>query len=568
MAKLNDKVVLSFNGGVRQDKSEYQLNSNELVKVINFDLRNAGEAKVRGGSHMFGQKVFSNPIDNSFYYEEDVSGTLVPELLINERTGTDVTFFKLRNRMTRLTAELTTASSDATVDSTTGFGTGPAQMEIDGDEITYASITDGTTFGTVSGVAETHAVGAAVHQFESQTEASDLDGTLGIYYALLGNVVFIQGRAGAATYDGATMTNVADGDEPDGIYATTYRQKIYTNRLVFPTRTYYSAAGDATSWDANDFFEVEGSSGEIITGYKASPSDELLIFKTNSTWAYNEVTLKERSSRVGAFGHRCVQEVGGLIYTFCPAGVFATNGREFRDIGEPVKEYLKGYEPVYDTTVGKFLTNAFAAAHDGKYILYIGDITYPETLSGVALVYDTEKGTWTVWTGLTNLTHLRSHPSHVAGGNIQRRDVLFGGDTNGRFYRFFTDSYVDADDNVRLTGSEIKQDFIVDGSGTPISAELCTKLYDMGTTALKRFRYIRVLTEDKGFHVSFRYEDEMGGLTNWKSLGEVRKRNQRFTLPSDSRGYRIAVKFTYSDANILASINGVSFEETETLDKR
>ena len=563
--KLPNKAITDFSGGIRKDKSDYQKADNELERVVNFTIDDRGRAKVRGGSHQFGTTL-SNTIDNSFFWEVDTGSGPTRTFLINNRDA-NADIWQLIG--TRITSDITTTTDPIPVDNVSSLAAS-GTVEIDGDVITYTGLTGGLS-GT-SGISEAHKSGAAVNQWQVVTAATQTDGAAGVYYAPLGRVLFLASEGGAATWNGTTMSNVADGDSPDAIFSVTYRQRIFEVHQSFNFRLFFSDVGDSTAWTSTSWIDVEGGNGESITGLKVSPSDELLIFKANSTHAYNEVTLKERSSSVGAYSHRVIQEIDGLVYTFCPRGVFVTNGSSFRKISDPIDDYLKGFQPTYETTIGRLVTNTFAAQYEDKYILYIGDITTPEVLTGVALVYNTTTQAWSVWSGLDNLTHLVSLPSHIAGGGpldatdgLQKQQVLFGGTSSGKFYRFFTDAYVDGDGNRRLEGSTVEQDFISDASGTPISAEIQTKLYSLGSVGMKDIKYVRVLSEGHGFNVSYRLETETG-LSNWKSLGEVDRRNKRFKLPNNTRAYRIAIKVTFAGKKGLPALEGIVFEDVMDLE--
>lgn len=591
MAKIADRWVADFTGGMRDDKSDYQKKNNELVTVVNFDVDELGRMKKRRGSHQLGDTVtlgstgddtFGTWVDNSFYWElnDPGSGTNYFHLL-NDNTGnSNCKLYQLIGR--RVNGAIATTDTEINL-YTKDNGDEPdfsasGIVEIDGDLITYTG--GGTTdqLTGVSGITSNHVDNSAAHQWVLIDDSSTPDGRLGIYYASLANQLYINGYLGGAIFDGSSVTDVSDSDEALGIFATTYDQRIYVagsggsaavgpNGL--PTRVSFCEPGDPTDWGDNtiNFFDVEDTLGEYITGLHVSAANELLIFKTNSFFAFNKTSLRQRSHSVGAYNHRVVKQIDNLIYTFCPEGVFVTNGLTTKRISEPVKNWVKDFKPQRDATFNRIVINTFAAAFDKKYILYIGDTSSAESLSDVALVYDTERDSWTVYQGFTDFRHLVGLRSFKYGGGINKSQSLFGGDESGKYYRFFSKTYVDGDNEQNeqfVTNGDLTQDLLSD-TGVPVFAFCETKFYEMNNPRqFKQFRYLRVLAENKGVGVSFKVQDLLGE-SDWISLGETVSTNHIFELPQRARGYRIKFKFTHADSNSIPTINGFILEKTDGL---
>lgn len=514
MDELQDEFYIDFTGGVRNDKSDLTKNVNEIVEVLNFDLRQLGRAEKRRGSHQFGDTHASN-IGNSVYWERTALGSTPNTFHIINNNDSPALTRKIVG--TRLTAAVSAGDTTITVVSTALFDSS-GDIEIEGDLIAYTAKT-ATTFTTASG-ALAHDNNNAVHQLDPlDASPNQVDGRSGVYYATLNNLLFINGRAGSATFDGTDETFVADADEPGGLFATTYRQRIYVigsgiadgagARNGSPIRVSFSNPGDPTAWELTDFFDVEDERGEAGTGLLSSPSDELLIFKRNSFYSYNEVQLKQRDDEVGAYNNAVVQEIDGTIFTFCPAGVYETNGRSVNKISEPVQDYLKDFIPVLDSTAGRVVTNTFAARFDKKYILYIGDIESVDSINDVVLVFDTVTRGWTVWNGFTNFQHLKGLKTFKYENVAQGFEGLFGGDSSGKYYRFFSKRYRDVTGVSRfLSNGDLFEDLVSD-TGVPITASLQTKLYDLGLPHIyKQFKTLRVLSEGAGFQIAYRLENE------------------------------------------------------------
>lgn len=570
MVTLSDYPILDFSGGIRNDKSDFFKRDNEVVKIINFDIDDNGKLKKRLGSQQFGNTGTGN-IENSVYWELQTAGSTPSGYHIISNTASTANIYQIVG--TQLNGAVAVGDTTITVLSTTLFANS-GTIEIDGDIITYTGKTATTFTGLGSSVTSAHLTDTAVHQLTALTGTS-VNGVTGVYYATLNNLLFINGRVGSSTFDGSTMTAVGDADEPNGICATTYRQRIYLidSGTVggTPIRIYRSDPGDATSWTATEFFDVEDDRGEVPTGLISSISDELLIFKRNSFFSYNEVTLKQKSNYVGAYNQRVLQEINGLTYTFCPAGVFVTNGSSVKIISEPVSDWLKDFVPVMDTTVNRVVTNTFATKFKNKYLLYVGDVTTPGTYNDVVLCYDTLKKNWTIYTGWTDFQHLVGLNAFKFGNALQGMENLFGGDASGKYYRFFSKKYREnagaGGSIIYGTGGEIFKDLISD-TGTIISAEMESKYYDQKYPGvMKQYKYVRVLSEITGLNLAYSIENKLG-KTEWKSLGRIDRQNQRFAFPLDAKGYRIAFRITDASGESAPILNGLILEETVLLDTR
>jgi hypothetical protein len=563
-APLRDKYYDDFSGGLRLDKSDYKKNSNEVPVILNYVIRHTGQLEKRLGSHQFGTTLTNNvAVDNTFYWGRFASGALTGFQLVNNRAASGSCVFKIVGSY--LTAPITTASTTISLDSATGFASS-GTVEIDGDIITYAAVSTNDLTG-VTGITSSHATNTAVHQTVALT-GDQVAGTRGIYYAVLNDLLFVQGNNGASTFDGSTLTAVADGDEPNAIFAVTYRQRIFCVGVGGTQNTvYFSDSGDSTAWTATNNFKVEDTRGGEITGLFVSPSDELLIFKPSSTFAYDEVSLRERSRNVGAYNHRVPKVIDGIIYTFCPAGVFATNGVSFRKISEPVQEILEYFAPQFDI-VKTTIINTHAAVWDQMYILHLGGVTAaaldPSLTSGdIFLVYDTVLKSWSVWALPVGASFqcLQDNTPFGYGrmAELQPFQGLFGGDSNGKLYRFFSGKW-----NLggTLGGVNTFKDLVSD-TGTAVQATLFTRLDDLGNLFLKHPNYVRVFTEDFGSSVAIRYEDENGLLSNWVPLGEVRMYNQFFRVPAEVSGFRFQISISHTEGNSAPVLNGVGYEEID-----
>ena len=563
MAELQDRLIVDLTGGMRDDKSDYRKRSNECVLINNYIIDRQGRLCKRLGSHQLGDTISADDLENMFYFERLVGGATPDAFFVSNTRNSSATIKRLIG--SRNTSDITTAFTSITLDDASDFDAS-GNAEIEGDLFAYTGITVNTLTG-VTGLTSDHEANTAVNQW-IDLDTDTFDGRKGISYAALNNLLFVQPNDGAAfTFNGTTFSAVTG--EPNGRFATSYRQRIYNTQYTSTAsaRVFFSDAGDPTNWTSSNFFDVEGERGEILTGFR-DYNDTLLIFKTNSFFAYNESTLKLRNNIYGAYNNKVHKEINGLIYSFCPEGIFVTNGHSVSKISDPVKDWIKDFRPVKDVLSNTIVENTFAAVFDEKYILFIGTVSTPGTFTGTALVYDTQLKNWSVFTGLKNFQFLGGFNAFNYGGAIQGIPGLFGGDDSGKAYRFFSKSYVDTDNNARfVSGGDIFEDLISD-TGVLVSSEVQTKLYDFGFSSIKEAKYLRVLTETPGFQVSFRIEDEKALLSDWKSLGEVDRRNKRFRLPKMTKFYRIQISITHSDRNVAPILNGFAVEDIELLDNK
>lgn len=582
MARLPPYPIFNWSGGVRNDKSDYTKENSELVDILNYDIDEQGRLKKRLGGFQFGDTESNgDDIINSTLWQFQTLGSTPSSFHIIATNASTSGIYRIVGN--RLNGAITTATTTITVISTNLFDSS-GTIEIDGDVITYTGKT-GTTFTGCTGISANHADGTAVHQLDALSGTS-VNGNSGVYFTTLNNLLFINGTLGSSTFNGTSMSAVSDTDEPDGIFATTYRQRIYVaggggadgsgSRNGNRNRVAFSEAGDATDWGdyTVNIFDVEDTFGEQISGLKVSINDELLIWKQNSFFAYNEVRLHQRSSTVGAYNHFVVQEIDGLLYTFCPSGVHVTNGQSTQRISDPVADYIKDFVPQFDSGRNRVVTNTFAAVHDKKYILYIQDITKVDSLSDVLLVYDTVVKRWTVYQGLTNFTHLIGMGVFKTGNVVQGFEGLFGGDSSGKYYRLLSKRYIDtiaAGTKRFFMGGDIFTDVVSDTSltgGAVIRGQATTKFLDLDAPQeMKQIRKVRGLAETPGHELLIRCANEFGEKTDWIHIGKMEKTNQLFHLPKEARGYRVQFRVVDSVTTYQPVFNGIIVEEAETVGK-
>ena len=582
MAKLNDFPITEFKGVVK-NKSDLMMEKGEMKQILNMEIGDSGRATRRKGSVQCGQTLAA-PIINSFSAHL-LSGNLITNFHLVAEQASSANIYPLRANY--LTAAVSVGDTTITMGTTANFDTPTGTVEIEGDTIAYTGTT-GTTLTGCTGILKAHAVGTPVRQFSQTgfTVSSGVDTRCGCYFFVLGGKVFANGRVGSAYTTGSNWTAVSDADEAGGLFDTVYRNRVYRagsgasdgsgTRNGSVNRVSYSDAGDGTSWTLTNYFDVEDDNGEEITGLKVL-SDRLLIFKLNSMFGYDEVQLKQKLYGVGAYNHFCTQKIGNLIYTFCPSGVWITNGYSARKISEPIDEYLKYFKPVYDS-LARVITNCFTGTYRNKFYLYLKNLIDPDTNANkadVVLVYDTIDGTWSVEDSYTNFIHFLSCNHYVEANAwsaatsdiMQTGEFMFGADSSNKYYKLFEDRFLTNAATRVIVGGDLIPNLISNDSGNAISTVIETPMYYLGSPEWwKKIEAVRILIESGDFDISYRI-DKGDKITDWIPLGNFHNRNKRVSL-KDKEGYGIAFKITGNSKDTLSTFNGIIVESIETLQKK
>ena len=580
MARIDSYPVLDFSGGVRRDIGLGRIERNQLLDARNVHLNERGRVTTRLGSQQLGQTL-TGSIENSFFYRENSAGTSYGALLVNNSANTGVISILYG---TVLTADVAVGDITITVSSTTGLSAS-GSVEIDGDLISYTGV-GATTLTGVSGITSTHTSGAPVQQWQTLTQSGiAVDARAGITYAVLNNICIFSGvgpniKQLAFTVGVPTVTDVTPTNEPSVVYLVTYHDRIFgagAGNAVphgLSATVYFSSRGDGTAWDYTvDFFAVGEQDNQPITALKVY-NNNLGIFKMDKTFMYNELELRETSGYVGAYNLKVVQEVNGLLHTFCPNGIFATNLSSEQSIGEPVQEFFKNFTPTYESPTGvrRTVNNTHAWVFDNSYYLYINDITVPTVTNDVVLEYNTLTKNWTVHDGgFIDFRHVNLFPAVAFGRSpllfssvVTNRPILIGGDTGGKVWRLNENRFINSSNTV--VGTDLFTD-LRSNTGTPISSRIETQLYDLTHPNLfKKFKNLRVFTESGQWNFEYRVEDEKG-VSAYRPLGTVSKTNQVLPFPGEAQGWRCGFRITSASSNAQRTFNGFIFEDTEVIQR-
>lgn len=563
--KIPDKAYMDFSGGINRSRSPYILKDNELQRGRNFDIDEQGRIRKRRGSRRFGQNVsgiiaFHN--DNiGFYAADSTASTTVVYRLYSSTATNDISV------------------GDTSIDKPDAGFTASGIIEVEGDVISYSAGGNGASFTGVTGITSSHIAGSSINQWQSIGTMTGHDSTGGCWFGFLNGLTVIHTTSSSYTadmsvYDGTTITAVS-GEPGAARFLEIFRDRAFVVGAPggSPNRVYYSNLGDATSWPASvddNSFDIEDSSGEVISGIKQYRRN-LLIFKPSSTYAYSgSLPVRQLSSDYGIFNEKCVQNINGLLYGFGPRGAFATNGVSFVEISQPIKDYLKSitYSTISSTVN---VPRVSTAQFEGRLIIYVNTIPEPDTnvsLTQAMLVYDTKRKHWEIWDGITSSTALATVSGFRMGRSsgptrLQSKEGMFLSDGSTVYKAFDARFTTGVGGSEAIRGDDLYSDMFSD-TGSNIVFETLTKPFDLGLPQYKKkWGYLKVVSErPNGTNISIVIDDN-----DPIPLGQLTKRIQRFQFPPNTDGFRCAILVEESSQVQPLILNGVIFEECATITK-
>lgn len=190
--------------------------------------------------------------------------------------------------------------------------------------------------------------------------ATGLSTTAPMYFETFLDAVFMSnGVNDYRRWDGATQTTYASA--PKGKFLTVWRDTMWQSGVSGnPDRVYQSAAGDATTWPAANFIDIEKGRGFAVTGLAATDA-ALVVFKFLKHFViYDPVEYTNRlvDPDKGCIDHFSIVFHDGQMYFVSHRGVcryLGDAGGEIvsQNIG-PIFERLEQYTtsgPVHDLTL-------------------------------------------------------------------------------------------------------------------------------------------------------------------------------------------------------------------------
>lgn len=562
MAAIKDKAYFDFSGGIKRNKSPIALKDNELQRGRNFEIDDIGRLTKRRGSIQFG-----NSLINIVQFHNDNNG-----LYAADYNATELNVYKLKS--TTNDAALAIGATSIAV-SPSGQLTAAGSAEIDGDAFDYSAGGGGATLTGVTGIDAAHTSIRAINHWQDLGAFTNHISLDGVWFTYLNALTVVLSNDGATNSDMSTINSsgsvsAVSSMDVNARLLETFRDRVFTtlNNIV-----YYSNLGvvvfPATIEDNS--FEIEDQSGETITAIKQYRKN-LLVFKPSSSYAYSgSLPVRQLTTSYGVYNDNCIQEINGILYGFGPKGVWASNGVSFVNIGEPIKDYLNlilWQNLATNVDISRIRTGFF----DNKFIIFTDFITDPDTtlsLSGTALIYDTLKKSWSMWTGVSAFGGFKGLGNFRSGnaGLLQNRSALFF--TDGTvIWRMFENRFIERVSSSGAgiqKGSDVYADEFRNGAGLDITFNVLTKPFDLGLPQYyKEFGYLKVMSErPQGLQISVVIDDG-----DPIPLGKVTKKIERFQFPVGTRGYRCALLLDENSTNQSLIFNGCIFEECKTIDKQ
>lgn len=152
------------------------------------------------------------------------------------------------------------------------------------------------------------------------------------------------GNGSASTVPtGLTDAKFVEHYENYGFYAN-----VTVSGTVHPSRFYWSAIKDITSWDAADFIDVAKNDGQHITGFKVM-GDRLVVYKTRSIYIVLftgdrdiPFIVQKTASAIGCVAPYSVQNVENGHVMLAYDGIYFFDGNNSLKISDRINSKILG----------------------------------------------------------------------------------------------------------------------------------------------------------------------------------------------------------------------------------
>ena len=190
-------------------------------------------------------------------------------------------------------------------------------------------------------------------------------------------------------WDGATFTAVPAMAK--GTSATVYKERIFVGTgskdSANPSRVFFSAPANPTSWTGTDFFDVNNGDGQpIVAVYSYAGS--IAIFKSRSTFvfAYESSPTKGQvqsiSVSVGLENPDCIAEVENTLYVMFDSKLFSISNWNWEQLNVKVPFAYR------NVNAGNTWSNFSVSAINNRVIARYYDNLY---------VFGTKTRAWALW---------------------------------------------------------------------------------------------------------------------------------------------------------------------------
>ena len=197
-------------------------------------------------------------------------------------------------------------------------------------------------------------------------------------------------------------------------------------------------------WVGSNFFFVSRNDGDSITGL-GDNNDNLLVFKRNSLWRYNTVSLKKIKGVPGTTSQDSVVNIKDFTYYFHETGIWRTNGVTAELISRPIQDYIEG--------ISSDMYSQVVAWRTGPSLetlrVYVGNVSNTDTnltVNKCILDFDTAIESWSpgqlniAVTATTEFLESATRNVYIANSNGQVYQDNKGTDDDGTAISWMMDT--------------------------------------------------------------------------------------------------------------------------------
>jgi len=262
-------------------------------------------------------------------------------------------------------------------------------------------ITNGKLFGSTGTPIEWEELDSSTFTVDAKCTAENREG-----------LAYIVNELDGLHYtNGISVTSVSeDNGDIDilGRYMTVLGNEIFVANLSgthSANDVVYTLAGSNTFYDPTEedhdtytTTSLKFSAKDPITGIKAFQG-VIFYWTENEMYMFNPENLEVKViASIGCTSHDSIQEINGVLYWVNRDGVFRFNGSTLPElISIPITNWA--INSLWRVIDGVMWNSVAAVSFEGKYMLYVGDLTGTlpgdsGTLSDVVLTYDTYRDVW------------------------------------------------------------------------------------------------------------------------------------------------------------------------------
>lgn len=253
------------------------------------------------------------------------------------------------------------------------------------------------------------------------TTAGELESKIGIdaRNGVVGALSYLpQGARGTIleTYRNRLMV-AGNPDSPLTFYASMEDNNI---SLIPPDAT----VGGPNVWPLNYVFNVPAQDGDKITGAKVI-NDRYVILTRNSTWVFDDASLKNTNADIGCVAPASVQKIDNSLFFLSEHGVIRSDGLNFDVISGPVQKTL-------DMCSVQAMRQAVGIHHknEGEYWLWLA--IGGELQNSLAVVYDYRRNFWRILSGWYPWDTTARRGTNGSIHNVTAACLVAGADTMKR----------------------------------------------------------------------------------------------------------------------------------------